>query len=122
MGVRAGDDVQGFGKELVDSSGNLWAPSTVGDTVWLEIEVPAGATAAFNIREVAQLFFAIPGRVKADDVPSCLIDATCTASSTFSEIGNVRRAIAHIEMPKGGGLVGICTGGLLNNTALDSTP
>lgn len=116
------DDVQGFGKELVDASGSLWAPSTVGDTVWLEIEVPAGAAAAFNIREVAELFFAIPGRVKADDVPSCLIDATCTASSTFSEIANTRRAIAHIEMPRGGGVVGICTGGLLNNTALDSTP
>lgn len=117
-----GDDVQGFGRELVDANGNLWAPSTVGDTVWLEIEVPAGAIAAFDIREVAELFFAIPGRVKADDVPSCLIDSTCTSTSTFSEISNVRRAVAHIEMPKGGGLVGICTGGLLNNTAQDSTP
>ncbi|HEV7920802.1 MAG TPA: trypsin-like peptidase domain-containing protein, partial [Thermoanaerobaculia bacterium] len=100
----------------------LWAPSTVGDTVWLELEVPAGADASFHIREVAQLFFRLPGRVKADDVPSCLVDASCTSTSTFSEIANSRRGIAHIEMPKGGGLIGICTGGLLNNSAVDSTP
>jgi V8-like Glu-specific endopeptidase len=116
------DDVQGFGPELIDSNGTLWAPSTVGDTVSLEVEVPAGAAASFVIREVAELFFALPGKVKADDVPSCLVDSTCTSTSTFAEIANARRAVAHIEMPKGGGLIGICTGGLLNNEAVDSTP
>lgn len=115
------DEPQGFGRELIDEQGSLWTPSTTGDTVWLELEMPAGGDASFVIPEVGELFARLPGAKPTDD-PSCLVDASCTASTTFSSISIARKATAHIEMPQGGGTFIICSGGLLNDRAGDGTP
>jgi trypsin-like peptidase len=104
-----------FGTELVDASGELYTPSIGGDVAYLEMEVPSGsAGAAFDIADVLELVGGFGGP-KPEDVPSCLVDATCISSSTLDVIDLYRRAIADLFYVKAGSGF-VCTGGLLNDS------
>lgn len=56
----------GFDKDLLDPKGFLWTPTTTGDTIHLEVEIPKpqGRTgeASFVVREVMQLFSPVPAK------------------------------------------------------------
>jgi hypothetical protein len=116
----------GFDSDLIDVNGGIWTPSVSGDTVHLEMELPARSDepASFSIRRVIQLLpLASASMVgQTNDDASCLVDANCINSGTFSQIEIVRHAIAHMEIPVGGGFVGLCTGGLLGDTKQSGTP
>ena len=114
-----------FDSDLIDVNGGIWAPSVNGDTVHLEIEIPTKSDqASFTIHRLIQLLpLATTTMIgKPNDDASCLIDANCVNSSTFPGIEIARHAIAHMEIPVGGGFVGLCTGGLLNDTKQSGTP
>ena len=114
----AGETPHGFGSELIDPAGSIWAPSVSGPLVYLDVEVPSATQASFDIREVMELI----RTPKPNDQPTCLIDASCVSSSTFASIANVEAAIAHLEWPVDATHSGVCTGALLNDRAQDGTP
>lgn len=108
-----------FGRELVDDAGNLWTPSVGGDIVYLEIEVPAGKggpAASFRITELMEILpAAAPSHSpKSDDDPQCLIDVTCTSTSTLPFVNDFSKATAHLQYVKNGGSY-VCSGGLIND-------
>jgi len=115
----AGETPIAFGSELLDQS-SIYAPSTGGEVVHLEIEIPSPKgpedSASFEIRDLMEIV--APGSLysfapRPEDDPTCLVDAACT-SSAFSQIAAARAAVAHIEYVKGF-LSYICSGGLLND-------
>jgi V8-like Glu-specific endopeptidase len=118
----AGQTPIGFGRELVDEKGNLWTPSVRGETVYLDIEVPANnAAASFTISEVLELVDLNLKSIRPQDAPTCLVDASCVGSSTFGAITSAKKAIASLFfVTSGGGAV--CTGGLLNDLSNSGTP
>src|SRR5437867_1710638 len=118
----AGQTPIGFGRELVDEKGNLWTPSVRGETVYLDVEVPANnAAASFTISEVLELVDLNLKSIRPQDAPTCLVDATCVGSSTFGAITSAKKAIASLFfVTSGGGAV--CTGGLLNDLTNSGTP
>jgi hypothetical protein len=122
--VYGGSDATAFGRELIDPKGGLWTPAAWGDTIHLEVEVPAGATASFAVDEVLELLDdqLVSRSLKAApaDTPSCLVDVMCV-SSTPLPLANVRRAVALIEfvVPEGGAA---CSGGLINDAKSSGTP
>lgn len=109
-----------FDSALVDDRGGLWTPSVEGDTLHFEIEVPRGATAAsFIVREVAEIVQSNIAPVEHD--VSCLVDAACIGTSTFSNIDALKGAVAQLEFIDGGSSY-VCSGALLNDRAGDFTP
>lgn len=120
-----GNDGQeyGFDADHVDVNGGVWAPSVTGDTVHFEMEIPAKSdNASFTIRRVLQLLPLATSVPQPNDDASCLIDANCVSAATFPAVEVVRHAIAHLEIPVGGGFLGLCTGGLLADTKQSGTP
>jgi len=122
--VYGGKDSKAFGRELVDPEGGLWTPSAWGDTIHLEIEVPAGAQASFAVDRVAELLDAekaLKPAPLADDI-SCLsnTDVTCITSTPFP-LSNVTHAIAYLEFMTAG-QPSACTGGLLADANRSGTP
>lgn len=126
------NELVAFGLELLSEDGSLWTPSIGGDVIHLEVRVPgggadAGAAGSFEVGEVAEIFrLDGEGRPLAAVSPvggpniSCLVDAQCVTSSTFDVIDGVQQAIAHLQFVVGSS-VGICTGGLLNDTVPGTT-
>ncbi len=115
----------GFDRDLL-YDGNLYTPSVNGPVVHLEIEIPRPKTpadvASFEIKDFIEIF--PTGSLKsfdpvAQDSPSCLVDATCVATSTFDSIAAARGGVAHIQYVKGAGSF-VCSGGLLNDTVTSS--
>lgn len=124
--VYGSSDSAAFGRELIDPEGGLWTPTAWGDTIHLEVEVPAGATASFDVDEVLELLDEklVERSLKPapNDTPSCLQDVMCVnQSSTPLPLSNVERAVAHMEfvIPEGGAA---CSGGLLNDSGSSGTP
>lgn len=114
---RAGEPIA-FGTELIDSNGEVYTPSVSGDIAYIEMELPAGSPgAAFDIADVLEL---VGGGARTNDAPTCLLDATCTASATFSAIDIVRQAVADLFYVKAGSGF-VCTGGLLNDADTTTT-
>ena len=110
----------GFGKELV-YEGSLYTPSVNGPVVHLEVEIPtpksADDRASFEIHDLLELVGPRNLRTlqpKSEDASTCLIDATCTTSSTFDVIASARAAVAHLQYVKGGNGF-VCSGGLVND-------
>lgn len=107
-----------FGKELVDTDGSLWTPSIGGGVVHLEIETPHGTEASFQVNELLELIGADP---VPNDLPTCLVDATCVNASTLNVVDSYRRAVAQLQYVKNGqGFV--CSGALLNDRNSTGTP
>jgi hypothetical protein len=110
-----GEVVGPFGAELKDPKGGLWTPSVEGPEIRLEVEVPGGGTARFTVDRVAEILSSgLTLDVAADT--SCFLDGRCIGSDRFRGIGLVRKAIAHLEIPAEPGFIGVCTGGLINDT------
>lgn len=103
-----------FGTELIDASRELWVPSVAGEVAYLEVEVPAGQQATFEIADVLELVGGKPP-VQTDDVPSCLVDMRCITSATFDVIEQAGRAVAHLQYVKNSSGY-VCSGGLINDT------
>jgi hypothetical protein len=122
--VYGGSDSTAFGRELIDPAGGLWTPSAWGDTIHLEVEVPNGAAASFDVDEVLELldekFVSRTLKPAPSDTPSCLEDVMCVTSTPLP-LANVERAVAHMEfvVPEGGAA---CTGGLLADSKSSGTP
>ncbi len=124
-----GDDesVGPFGLELRDEDGGLWTPSVAGETLRLEVRLPAGTThePGFIIDQVLEI---LGGELSAaeellprgQEPGHCLVNSQCVNTATFDVIDLVRPAIAHIEFvdscPPGvaGNCGYVCSGGLLN--------
>ena len=113
-----------FDSGLIDPAGGLWTPSTAGDTIHLEIEVPFGsAQASFEIREVMELVeVRPPGTIVPNDSASCLVDVNCVSASAFPAVELVKKAIAQIFFTNSDGNSYICSGGLLNDMPGSYTP
>ncbi len=122
-----GEQPREFGLELLDSDGGLWTPSVGGEDVFLEVELPQGATAAsLELRQISETF-----RLGADGAPSldgpifephseCIQDASCFNSGSFDAIADARKGVAQLQFLSGGDAF-ICSGGLLNDTVASST-
>ena len=108
-----------FGTELIDANRDLYVPSVGGDVAYLEMEVPAGQQATFDVADVLEIFAAKPG-LQALDAPTCLVDGKCVGSGTLDVIEQLGRAVAHLQYVKGGDGY-VCSGGLLNDTDTSNT-
>ncbi|HBL31550.1 MAG TPA: hypothetical protein DD490_32410 [Acidobacteria bacterium] len=117
-----GETVGPFGSELVNARRGLWTPSVAGPEIHLEAEIPAGAKARFVLDRVGEI---VPeslrsGLFKAGS--SCFVDGRCVSKADFPGVDLARRAIAHLEYPSDQvGFIGICTGGLVNDTDTKTT-
>jgi lysyl endopeptidase len=112
------DEPVAFGRELVDAEGTLWTPSIGGGTVYLEAETPNGEETAFTIRALMEIVGAEP---RSEDLPSCLIDASCVTSTALDVIDSYRRAVAQLQYVKDGGNY-VCSGALLTDRNATGTP
>ena len=114
-----------FDASLLDDKKALWTPSVTGDTVYLEIEVPAGATteATFRVREVLELAALANLRARGDDAPTCLVgqDVNCQTASEFSVVAQASRAIGYMEFAVSGGSA-VCSGALITDQQQSGTP
>lgn len=119
-----------FGLELASPQGDLWTPSVKGESLILEVHVPAGAPASFVVREVMEMVnFGAGGAGGAGDVlaappgdPSCIVDSSCsTASSALPSLDLYRHAVAQLTFAQQGGLF-VCSGGLLADSKGDFAP
>ncbi len=114
-----------FDKDLLDPSNAMWTPSTSGQTIHLEVEVPAGSEgASFDLREVMEIVaLGTPLKPAPNDDPSCLTDVQCVTTSNWSAVNTVKNAIAQLVYTKTeDGNSYLCSGGLLNDLANSSTP
>jgi hypothetical protein len=120
-----GEEPRAFGLELLRSTGDLWTPSTGGEDVFLEVEIPAGAAGAktgFEIRELGEILPAMsPDAPDANPAGACVVDATCVTPGTFDAIAEARKAVAHLEFLYQG-FIYECSGGLLNDDGPAVTP
>jgi hypothetical protein len=110
-----GEEPRAFGLELLRSEGDLWTPSTGGEDVFLEVEIPTGASASktgFEIRELGEILPA--ASPDANPAGACIVDATCVTAGTFDAIAEARKAVAHLEFLYQG-FIYECSGGLLND-------
>ncbi len=123
----AGEAVGPFGIELAGPQGDLWTPSVGGDTIRLEVKLPAAVEApCFTLDKVLELF-----ELTADGSPAtgpafakgaaCLNDAQCVGAGAFDVIDLAQRGVAAIEFVDGFfGL--LCSGGLLNDVSESGIP
>lgn len=124
-----GEPVGPFGLELAQENA-LWTPSVEGPVVRLEVELPATSDDGdwrLRIDRVGELLppsvaFPRGGTGNGEPDTSCLIDVQCVDNSTFPVVEAAERAIAHLEFPIDQQFFGVCTGGLLNDTASSGTP
>jgi hypothetical protein len=120
-----GEEPRAFGLELLRPAGDLWTPSTSGEDVFLEAEIPAaaagtaGAKTGFEIRELGEILPA--AYPDAGTAGACIVDATCVAPATFDAIAEARKAVAHLEFVYQG-FIYECSGGLLNDDGPGVTP
>lgn len=119
-----------FGTELRSPAGDLWTPSVAGESIRLEVELPAGGTAhaSFLLDRVLELFTEAADSEtlfpRGGSFGQCLINARCATSTDFAELDAVRKGVAHLQFvdncPDGIGLCSfVCTGGLVAD--LDTT-
>jgi hypothetical protein len=119
-----GSEAIGFGLEMKSPQQELWCPAVPGDTVILEVQVPAAAIergehARFTLRGVIEefAFESEKGQVEASEFSDCEVDPTCLDSAFWEDLGggfDPRKAIAYLEFVENGNSY-ICSGGLLNN-------
>jgi hypothetical protein len=118
-----------FGLELVGPDGDLWTPSVRGGSVWIEVELPAGARPGgaaygFTAADVLELVDTSERRLvnhPAAATTSCLVDGWCITSDTLGVIVQFRAAVASLDFVEGSYSF-LCTGSLLNDTKSDFVP
>lgn len=107
----------------------LWTGSVDGDTVFLELQVPAAAGPSapmrFEVEEVGHIAFGEPtARPEASASPAdnpCFVDASCVDSSEYPAVDLARRAVAQLLFQEGADFY-ICTGTLINATPAPALP
>jgi lysyl endopeptidase len=107
-----------FDAALLDGEKSLWTPSVDGDKLHLEIEVPSGTSASFEINEVLELVYArgAAPRPATEDTPTCLNgqDVNCQTATEFPALAAVRKAIGQMEFVSGSNGA-VCSGALIND-------
>jgi hypothetical protein len=116
-GERAGP----FGSELLGPHGDIWTPSIAGPTLFLEVQLHGPRSAAFAVRELAEIVEVGAGGPIANVSAACLIDSTCVSAATDPDIQIIRQAAGQEEFITSEGAF-ICSGGLVADTANDLTP
>lgn len=124
-----------FGLELLSPDGDLWTPSVAGESLLLEVEVPAAALGGpgspggqrrpfgFDVREALQI---VAPEIQLSSLfgkdASCIVDAACQSDADLPNLSTYRHAIAQLQfvIPRRGAF--LCTGSLLNDQAQDSIP
>lgn len=109
---------------IPDAATQVWAPSVMGDRIWLEVHLPRvglapDAAYGFTIDEVVQLVAldddGTPIRAGQGLAPrstACLLDAAC--ATLPAALGDTVRGIGRMVYASGGSLY-LCSGGLLND-------
>ena len=115
-----------FGARDTSPDHALWLAPVAGDTLTLEIHVPAGVaieagaihltTVATGYRNTTEI--GGPGLFGAGPSGSCNIDVICPLGDPYR---NEIRAVAKYYFQQGGNTF-LCSGSLVNNTAQDFTP
>ena len=114
-----------FDLSLMDATRSLWTPSVDGDTVHLEIEVPAGETGSFSVSEIFELLTArgagLP--VQPNDQPTCLADqaVACVGAGEFAALSFAKRAVGQMEYIRDGS-GWVCSGTLITDQQQSNTP
>ncbi|MBK5258889.1 MAG: trypsin-like peptidase domain-containing protein [Thermoanaerobaculia bacterium] len=98
------------------TSTSVWTPSIAGETAYIVLD--GASTTPIRIREIAELAGPV---VKADDAPTCLIDANCVGTSALEGIATLRGAIGHLQFITARG-PRACSGGLINDRQGSGTP
>jgi lysyl endopeptidase len=108
-----GGQVQGPFRAGDAKEGRLWSPLVLGDELVAELSVPEGAAARLELEAVNHGFRAfgiIPTKQSG-----CHVDAVCPEGNNYrNEIRSVGRYTLNGVL--------VCTGTLVNNTALDRRP
>lgn len=114
-----------FGAESVNANGVLYSPSVEGEIVTLMVEAPNSprpsrftVTAAVEMFELTALGAPIIKTQSEGDL-SCLEEVSCHDDASFSFIDETKQAIGLIYFVEGGSSY-ICTGGLINDTDVDT--
>jgi hypothetical protein len=126
-----GEEAGPFGSELIGPDGGLWTPSVAGDSVAIDVDLPARAVAAgerfhFKIDEVAELVqvaadgSAAIGKDTSGNGP-CNVDLSCAPAGQLPGLTSFRHAIATINFMEQGGSF-LCSAGLLNTTSNSGKP
>ncbi len=122
-----------FSPSLRGADGGLWTPGVSGDTLYLEVEVPAAALAAsgggaalrFAPDAVSQSFrLDAKGQPIAALAPregECLVDVSCVKPAAFAHLADLEHAVGLLDFLDTGGEF-LCSGSLLNDVAEDGTP
>jgi hypothetical protein len=97
---------------LIDEYG-FYTTTTFSETVTLQIVIPLDVIGE-------PLFFTIPGFTHVeneyieDHLRSCILDAMCVSSASYTHINNLRLSASQLTFVKSGGVY-ICSGGLMND-------
>ena len=116
----------GFDTSNLAEDKTLWTPSVDGDTIHLEVEVPAGSAASFNIQKVLELLDSRKGGFRSEinnEEPTCLVgqDVVCQGSSEFPAMNAATAAVGQFDFIEGGDGFR-CTGTLIADQQHSGTP
>jgi hypothetical protein len=109
-----GEVVGPFGLELKDAKGGLWTPSVEGPEIHLEVELPAGSLARFQVDQTGEILAPWLLTAQWEDT-TCYIDGRCVGRDRLGSIDLYRKAVAHLQFASGR-FLGFCTGALVNDT------
>lgn len=115
-----GGEARAFDLRLLRSDGTLLSPTINGERIYLEVELPAGATLqgqGFRIHRVHELvvpFGLDTAAITAPEADDCLQSGECFDSSDFPGISNARKGVFQYLFEDGGSTY-TCSGGLLND-------
>jgi hypothetical protein len=121
----AGNDAGPFGADLVGPQHELWTPIVTGETIGIDIELPADDKARFVLDGVVELFTGThlgASRSAALAGANCTVDASCVSDSTVPLITELHRAVALLIYNAPDGTSHQCTGSLLNTNPSTLAP
>ena len=109
--------------EIRDRSVPWWTPLTDGETQAVELFAPEGTDAsarALRVAGASHLFTTAASRFEKrtqeiGDAGACNVDIKCSSLQSSSAFLDVRNAVAQMVFTEGG-LVGLCSGTMLNDT------
>ncbi|MFA5939247.1 MAG: serine protease [Sinimarinibacterium sp.] len=98
--------------------GELWTARVPGESAVIELRVPKTARDQVQL-ELGRLGHGYKNERDLGSSGACNIDSVCPLGNDWrDEI----RAVVKLQIPVGGGFVGVCSGTLINNLAQDNTP
>jgi len=110
-----------FGLDSMDpQTRSLWSPTVEGDTVWLEVQLPAAAaagSASFSVSEILETITLPEQTLNLGSLPLadwCLITGACIGTDTQPLIADYRKAVSRLTFVQGAHSY-LCSGTLLND-------